>query len=367
MPERSYNRFQKAFDNERNIHYNIKIKTIYKVPFVTQNPIICNERQGPLVTFQQRKELFERTAKPAEAALLTFHGVEGFDVYNCSIPFMWHGCSYIYGRVERRGEWARSWVRLFEQTGQDEYTLIPDGEVYPLEDPFISFIHGELVLGGTHVQMRAGSLDTFFGYFYKGTDLHNLYYFTTGPQGMKDIRLLQTPEGIGVFSRHRNAKVRAQHGSDSVIGFTVIQDILQLTAGAIEDAPVIQNMFAQGEWGGCNQCYALDSGMIGIIGHKSYGARDEQGGELSVYTNVSFVFDPRKNAVVDEKILATRCCFPDAPAKRPTLRDCAFTTGIVMRKDGRADLYSGLGDTMEGRLVIDAPFRGFGRIIENFS
>ncbi len=318
------------------------------------------------MTFQERKEIFDKTQKPAESALLTFHGVEGFDVYNCSIPFVWQGHHYIYGRVERRQEWARSWVRLFEKTGQDEYTVVPDSTVYQLEDPFISFINGELVLGGTHVQMRSGAVDTYFGYFYKGTNLSDMYYFTTGPQGMKDIRLVNTKDGIGVFSRHRNEKVVASHGSESVIGFTVIQDILQLTAGAIDDAPVISNMFAKGEWGGCNQCYALDSGMIGIIGHKSYAGQDDNGKELSIYTNVSFVFDPKQNRIVDEKILATRKSYPQGPAKRPSLCDCAFTTGIVMREDGRANLYSGLGDTREGRVVIDDPFKGFGKIVNYF-
>jgi hypothetical protein len=318
------------------------------------------------VTFQNRKELFDKTQKPAESALLNFHGVEGFDVYNCSIPFIWQGRKFMYGRVERRQEWARSWVRLFEHTGQDVYTLVSGSTVYQMEDPFISIINGELVLGGTHVQMRAGLVDTYFGYFYKGSNLSDMYYFTTGPQGMKDIRLVNTKDGIGVFSRHRNEKVAAQHGSESVIGFTVIQDILQLTAGAIDDAPVISNMFARGEWGGCNQCYALDSGMIGIIGHKSYAGQDSLGGELSVYTNVSFVFDPKANSVVDEKILATRKSFPQGPAKRPSLCDCAFTSGIVMREDGLADLYSGLGDTMEGRVAIEDPFKGFGKIISHF-
>ena len=48
--------------------------------------------------------------------------------------------------------------------------------------------------------------------------------------------------------------------------------------------------------------------------------------------------------------------------KVPTLKDCAFTSGIVMRKDGKADLYSGIGDCQEGRIVIDYPFAGYGRI-----
>ncbi len=41
---------------------------------------------------------------------------------------------------------------------------------------------------------------------------------------------------------------------------------------------------------------------------------------------------------------------------RPDLADCAFTGGIVMRADGKADLDSGLGDMTEGRITIDAPF-----------
>ena len=40
------------------------------------------------------------------------------------------------------------------------------------------------------------------------------------------------------------------------------------------------------------------------------------------------------------------------------LTDCAFTSGIVLREDGRADLYSGIGDTYEGRVTIDNPFEG---------
>ena len=32
--------------------------------------------------------------------------------------------------------------------------------------------------------------------------------------------------------------------------------------------------------------------------------------------------------------------------------------GIVLRKDGKADLYSGVGDTYEGRVTIDNPFAG---------
>ncbi len=97
--------------------------------------------------------------------------------------------------------------------------------------------------------------------------------------------------------------------------------------------------------------------MIGVIGHKCY---KEDGN--SIYMNTAFVFDSVTRKVLKEMIIGTRKCYPDGPVKVPTLKDCAFTSGIVMRKDGKADLYSGIGDCQEGRIVIDYPFAGYGRI-----
>lgn len=311
----------------------------------------------------QRAE-FEKNKKIYESAVQTFHGVDGFDVYNTSIPFQWQGKTYIFGRVEKRSEWARSWVRLFAATGKDEWTLVPDSMIYQLEDPYIAFIDDLLVMGGTHVRNKAGAVDTYYGYFYKGTNLADLYYFTTGPDYMKDIRLVQLGDGrIGVFSRPRNAEIIRRYGCESQIGFTIIDDLSGLTPEVIENAPYIPDMFAQAEWGGCNQAYLLDSGLIGVTGHKCYLDKDADGIEQQVYMNFAFVFDPVKHRAIESKIIGTRSCYPAAPAKKPNLLHCCFTSGLVMRPDGRADLFSGLGDTSEGRIVIDYPFSGHGAIV----
>ena len=97
------------------------------------------------MTFAQRRAKFEKEKVVYESALLKFEGVDGFDVYNTSIPFEWEGKTYLYGRVERRAEWARSWVRLFEKSAPDTYVLKKDSMIYQLEDPYIAFIGGELV------------------------------------------------------------------------------------------------------------------------------------------------------------------------------------------------------------------------------
>lgn len=311
------------------------------------------------MAIKERKEEFERKKenKVLESAVLTFHGTEGFDVYNCSIPFTWEGKRYIYGRVEKRAEWARSWVRLFEETGRDEYTLVPDHMIYQLEDPYISILKGEMVMGGTHVRKRSGQVETYYGYFYRGTDLDDLIYFTTGPDYMKDIRLTELADGrIGVFSRPRNEEIEKKYGSGAIIGFAAISSLEELTDEVIESARPIEGLFDKGEWGGCNQVYLLEDGNLGIIGHQSYTQQRDEGDDLAVYVNIAFEFNPVTFEVKNKKIIGTRSCYPAGTAKKPNLIDCTFTSGIVMREDGRADLYAGLGDTMEGRIAIEYPF-----------
>ncbi|MBE9916905.1 DUF1861 family protein [Paenibacillus donghaensis] len=305
------------------------------------------------------RQQFEENKRIYESAKLVFRGVEGFDVYNPSIPFEWNGKRYMYGRVERRQEWARSWVRLFEQSGPDEWTVVPDTMIYQLEDPYISVIDKQLVLGGTHVRYNLGRLDTFYGYFYKGRDLHDLFYFTTGPDNMKDIRLVELQGGkIGVFSRPRSEEVRKEFGSESLVGFTVIDSLDDLSREVIENAPYIRGLFGKDEWGGCNQAYLLESGKIGVIGHICYAQGDQ-----STYMNMAFVLDPQTNQFSDLKIIGTRPCYPDGPAKKAHLTDCAFTAGIEMRPDGKFNLYSGIGDTEAARIVIDYPFEKEGAIV----
>ncbi len=307
----------------------------------------------------EKRQKFEKTKKIYESTKLTFKNVENRDVYNCSIPFETNGKIYIYGRVEKREEWANSIVRLFENTGTDEWTLVSDSMSYQLEDPYIAFIENEFILGGTHVRKSKNVVESYFGYFYRGKDLEDLTYFTTGPDYMKDIRLVKMAgTKIGVFSRPRSEEIRKKYGSESLIGFAVINSIDELDADVIKNAKIIPGLFDDDQWGGCNQAYLLNDGLIGVIGHKCYKEKDETGQEILTYLNISFIFDPKKHVASEEKIIGTRHCYPDGPAKLPNLKDCAFTSGIVPRTDGKVDLYSGISDTEQARIVINNPFEG---------
>ena len=310
------------------------------------------------MSIRELREKFEqeRAEKQEQGILLTFEGVEGYDVYNTSVPFMYEGKEYIFGRVERRNEWATSTVCLFSKKAEDVWERVKGTMMYQLEDPFVVRINGELVLGGTRVDFSRGKLSGFCGVFYKGTNLFNLYYFTTGPQQMKDIRYVQLTDGkVGVFSRPRGEEIRKKYGSEAVIGFTVLNSINELDADVVEQATAIEGVFGRDEWGGCNQCLLLENGKIGVIGHGCYNEFDGTINQL-VYTNIAFVFDPETFQVSDLKMIGTRKSYPTGEGKKPNLADCAFTSGIVKRDDGRYDLYSGVGDTAEGRVIIENPF-----------
>nr|WOZ50635.1 MTP4 [synthetic construct] len=303
---------------------------------------------------KQTKASFEANKRVYESVLLTFRGVDGYDVYNCSVPFFYKGKMHIYGRVEKRDIWAASHVRLFEETGKDEFTVVP-GFYFQLEDPYVAKINNEMIFGGTHVRKDKQEISSYYGYFYRGTP-DELTYFTTGPDCMKDIRVLQLQDGrLGVFSRPRV-------GCRASIGFVILNSIDELGAEVIAKAPPL-DILSENTWGGVNQAYLLSSGKVGCIGHYSYEDTDEQQQPQRVYVNYSFVLDPQSRAIADAKIIGTKSCYPPCEPKVPFLADCVFASGIVMRSDGRADLYSGVGDSREGRITIDYPFKVHGTII----
>lgn len=309
------------------------------------------------MTIKEKKTRFEAEKKIYDSALLTFEGAEGFDVYNCSLPFTGtDGKRYMFGRVEKPKEWTNSTVWLFEEIGKDTYRRVANSMTYQLEDPFVQRIHGELILGGTHVRKSGGKLETYYGYFFRG-DEQQMTYFTTGPDYMKDIRLVELADGrIGIFSRPRR-------GNTAQIGFTVIDSLEELNAEVIAGAPYLKGLLHEGEWGGVNQAYLLESGKVGVIGHMSYEDVDADGNPLQVYVNTAFVLDPETSVATDPVIIGTRSCYPPQIPKEPFLGDCCFTTGILPRADGLVDLYSGVGDAGEGRITVDDPFRGEGRMI----
>ena len=120
---------------------------------------------------ERRKQFDENPSRVYDSAILTFWGVEGYDVYNCCVPFEHNGKRYIYGRVEKRNEWARSRTMLFEEVSQDCFSRVNNSMIYQTEDPNIAVVNGQLFLGGIFVMYMAENVGKFFNLFYCGTDL----------------------------------------------------------------------------------------------------------------------------------------------------------------------------------------------------
>ena len=105
--------------------------------------------------FPDAKSKYEKFDKSTvlSSKVLKFVGVEGYDVYNPSIPFELNGKTYIAGRVEKRSE-ERSKVKFFEK--KDDYYELIETQDLTLQDPFVTIIDGEIILGGVNVTWGNG-------------------------------------------------------------------------------------------------------------------------------------------------------------------------------------------------------------------
>lgn len=118
---------------------------------------------------KKRREKFESDKKIYKSEVLKFAGVNGRDVYNCSIPFDHEGDRYIFGRVERRTEWANSVTYLFRYDRESGvWNKVENFDALPIEDPFVSVIGGELIVGGTHVVFVSGKIADYSTVFLQG-------------------------------------------------------------------------------------------------------------------------------------------------------------------------------------------------------
>lgn len=303
---------------------------------------------------KKQLEHFKQYSYPKNRGeILKFCGVDGLDVYNTSVPFIDGGRTIIAGRVESRDS-ERSRTMFFEGSGT-EWSLMPDAPVFELQDPFVTHIDGELVLGGVYVDWDKNPI-YYETQFYRGKSIYELKYVFSGPGYMKDIRLLQLADGrIAVFSRPNDEAIKKKYSCVCKVGFAIAENMGDITPEFIYNAPFIEKLFPDNEWGGCNQLYDLGSGKIGVIGHRSWGEVIDGVHHLHYYS-MAFAVDCESGTHTQPKIIADRSCFPDAPAKQPRLADVTFTSGIVRLGGGKAMLYSGLSDACEGCILIDDPF-----------
>lgn len=298
-------------------------------------------------------EEFKKKEQPVQPQKLLFDGVGNRDVYNIAAPFEDAGDSVIAGRVEARDSEESEVFFFVERNGQ--WVPRENAPVLKLQDPFWTKIAGELVLGGVETFPHP-TLSNALGWrtvFYKGTSVDGLKAFASGPDGMKDLRLVELSNGtIGVLTRPQGDK-----GGRGKIGFTVISSLDELTHGVINDAPLLEGQFAEGEWGGGNEVHVLSNGLLGVLGH--IASFDEEGNRH--YYPMVFCLDPATNQTTEVELIAARSNFLAGASKRPDLVDVVFSGGLVRLQDGSAQLFVGTSDAEAQQIIINDPFLPYER------
>ena len=180
---------------------------------------------------------------------LSFLGIDGNDAYNITAPFVIDDKEVLAARVERRDS-EHSRVMFFEKYGE-AWRLIEDAPILKLQDPFVTKIGEEWIIGGVRTITSEHNPEHILSWvteFYRGRSLKELTHFATGPDRMKDIRLLELPDGkVAVCTRPQG-----EIGGRGKIGFTVLPSLVYLNEQFINDVTIYRNQFGKEEWGGAN-------------------------------------------------------------------------------------------------------------------
>jgi hypothetical protein len=143
-----------------------------------------------------------------------------------------------------------------------------------LQDPCFTEVEGRIILGGVRFPVRMNDGSTGWRMeFYRLAPQQVPEYLFSGPDKMKDIRLKQLPDGsIAVFTRPRGLV-----GGRGRIGFTVVQNLAEVTPHAMEAASLLSPQHPADEWSGANEIHLLQSGMLGVLGHLARFDRNNDG------------------------------------------------------------------------------------------
>lgn len=279
------------------------------------------------------------------------------DVYNISSPFPYRGDQILLGRVECRNSEDSDIVFFHKRRGE----WIPDDRFQPLEhlqDPFYTFVNGQLILGGVQTFRTAERKVSYRTIFLQETESFRLQKFACGPDNMKDIRLLELPNGQILVT----TKPQGEIGGRGKIGWLIMDSIHELNPRTLASARVFEDQFTQEEWGGTNQLHLLKNGKVGVLSHI---AQFDSNGNRHYYCTC-FLLDPERGRHSPMKMIAIRNNFEAGESKRPDLQDVIFGGGLVRMGNGTARLYCGIGDAEAHCIPIPDPFLKWENTGDNF-
>lgn len=278
------------------------------------------------------------------AQILPIKGLNGRTAYNPTVPFNHNGRECIGLRVESFSSELDS--RIMFAYKQEAGWAVDALPCFQLQDPAVMHINGNLLLAGVHVE-KMGKRLRWKTDFYYGASVDNMAKIASGPWGMKDIRLVDLGDKIGVFTRPQKGRFRKGR-----IGYLEINSLDELSNTDWDSAHILEGLFDKKSWGGVNQVLRLPGSRLGVIGHAAHA--DKKGKH---YSAMSFVFDVNTLKYSDYRVIAVRKDFPASLSKKASLDDIVFPAGISGVFNEHVDLYAGLSDYCCGVVGIRNPFK----------
>ncbi|MEO5646686.1 MAG: DUF1861 family protein [Candidatus Paceibacterota bacterium] len=321
-----------------------------------------------------------------KSCLLSFEGIKSDETVYNPCPFVMNNELCLLGRVEAFTS-EISHVHQFRKTPASAESSgaakwqSQELSFLNVQDPFLACINNTKIIGGVALDFS----EPFAGIYKIENYRTSFYDFETkekiidGPNGMKDIRLVDLGDSIGVFTRPRSEENGVVHSS---IQFSTVSSLEEITAemiSAISIDPLkkVQGFFNNNEWGGVNSVYQLEDGWLGVLGHIAYYSehktdespdRAHTDEHMRKYAAIAFEFNPKTNAVTHPVIiLARNNLATEVRAKREDLHNVIFPGGFVFLRRAEAlaeagsDIenvlfFYGLGDAHVGVSELPYPF-----------
>ncbi|MES2225150.1 MAG: DUF1861 family protein [Patescibacteria group bacterium] len=305
------------------------------------------------------------------SCILNFKGIkEDETVYN-PCPFVMDGELCLLGRVEAYTSEV-SYVHQFKK--ENDVWQSKELSFLHVQDPFLTCIQNKKIVGGVALDFSEPfpGIHKIEGYRTSFYNFETKEKIIDGPDGMKDIRLIDLGDKIGVFTRPRTEEAGIVHSS---IQFSTVASLEEITAeliGAISIDPLkkVQGFFNHNEWGGVNAVYQLEDGWLGVLAHIAYYSehgtpespdRAHTDEHMRKYAAIAFEFHPESKAVTHPVIILGRNNLAtDVRAKRADLEQVIFPGGFIFEAEGEAIekvlFFYGLGDAHVGVSELPYPF-----------
>lgn len=281
----------------------------------------------------------------SDSRILQVINLNGKTAYNPTVPIQHKGKKYLGIRVESFNSETDTKV-LFAEEKENKLKIDYSIKSLKLQDPSYVKIKKYTLILGVNVWKQNEKIE-WKQDIYIGDDIENLEYFCCGPVSMKDIRLVDLKDRIGVFTRPQGVI-----GGKGKIGYFEIGTIDELKKMPEQDwykAQLIENLFSKEEWGGVNQAIRISNNEINIIGHIAHQSINEKNELTKHYNAMNFKFNLITKEFTNFKIIAKRNVFPASLSKRsPELNDIIFPAGI----DNSNNLYCGISDYCIGKIKI---------------